>query len=155
MASVNSRVSLAAILLLAACAHAGVLYTAIDLHTPGPNGGELWQYTYTFTSYAPQQNVAVEILFDPRLYTALQNPPAGVSGWSIVALQAQANFTDPGRYSALPLTNNAPLTGTFTVTFAWLGQGSPGSQPVQLNQFASNGSFVGTLATSTTVAAAP
>ncbi len=146
MALANLRVSLATAVFLAAHAHAGVIYTAIDLFTPGPSGGELWQYTYTFQNYVPEQNVAIEILFDPLLYTDLQNPPPVVSGWSIAALQPDPNFADPGRYSALALENNAPPTGPFTVTFAWLGKGSPGNQPVEINQFASNGSFMSEVA---------
>jgi hypothetical protein len=150
MALTNLRVRLAAVVFLAASAHAGVISTAIDLSTPGPTGGELWQYSYTFQNYVPQQNVAIEILFDPLLYTDLQDPPPAVSGWSIVALQPDPDFADPGRYSAMALENNAPLTGPFTVTFAWLGQGTPGSQPVQYNQFDSNGNFIATLATDET-----
>lgn len=148
MAQVNLRLSLAAVaVFLAAGAHAGVIYTAIDLSTPVPGGGELWQYRYTFQNYVPQQNVAIEILFDPLLYSTLQDPPPAVSGWSILTLQPDPSLPDPGRYSALALQNDAPLTGPFTVTFAWLGQGSPGDQPVEINQFASDGSFMGTLAT--------
>lgn len=144
------RLSLAAVLFFAARAQAGVIYAAIDLSTPGPTGGELWQYTYTFQNYVPQQDVAIEILFDPLKYTALQDPPPAVSGWSIVTLQPDPNFADPGRYSAMALQNNAPLTGPFRVKFAWLGQGSPGSQPVQINDFTNNGSFLATLATDQT-----
>jgi hypothetical protein len=152
MARGNLRVSLAAVVFLAVRAHAGVIYTAIDLDKPDPNGGELWQYNYTFQNYVPQQNVAIEILFDPLLYTDLQNPPPAVSGWSIMTLQPDPNLPDPGMYSALALENNAPLDEPFTVTFGWLGQGSPGNQPVQINQFTSDGSFLGTLATDETSA---
>jgi hypothetical protein len=148
MAHVNLRVSLAALVVfLAAGAHAGVIYTAIDLSTPVSGGGTLWQYRYTFSNYVPQQNVAIEILFDPLLYSTLQDPPPAVAGWSIMTLQPDPNLPDPGRYSALALQNNASLSGPFTVTFAWLGSGAPSSQPVEINQFASDGSFIATLAT--------
>ncbi|HUI81821.1 MAG TPA: PEP-CTERM sorting domain-containing protein [Bryobacteraceae bacterium] len=152
MGRVRPHISLVAVVSLAASAHAGVIYSAVDLDAPGPTGGELWQYAYTFQDYVPQQNVAVEILFDPLMYTDLQYPPPAVSGWNIVSLQPDPDFADPGRYSALALENNAPVTGPFTVTFAWLGQGSPGSQPVEINQFASDGSFVDTAATEETTA---
>ena len=148
MARVILLVSLAAaVVFLVAQAQAGVIYTAIDLSTPDPNGGELWQYSYSFQNYVPQQNVAIEILFNPLLYSDLQDPPPSVAGWSIVTLQPDPNLPDPGRYSALALQDNAPLTGPFTVTFAWLGQGAPGDQPVEINQFDPSGDFLATLAT--------
>ena len=151
MERVRPRANLASVmlLLLAATAHAGVIYSAVDLASPGPDGGEFWQYTYSLQGYVAQQNVAVEILFDPLLYNDLQDPPA-VSGWSITSLQPDPTFGDPGRYSALALENNAPVTGPFTVTFAFLGTGTPGSQPVQYNQFGGDGSFIGTIATAQT-----
>ena len=150
MERVRPRANLASVLLLAATAHAGVIYSAVDLGSPGPAGGELWQYTYSLQDYVPQQDVAVEILFDPLQYNDLQNPPPAVSGWNIMSLQPDPNSGDAGRYSALALENNAPVTGPFTVTFAFLGTGTPGSQPVEYNQFASGGSFIGTIATDQT-----
>ena len=148
MARVISRLTCAAaVILFVARAHAGIIYTAIDLSTPGPNGGDLWQYTYQLSNYTPQQNVAFEVLFDPFLYSNLQNTPSSPAGWSVITIQPDPNIPDVGRYSALALANNVSIAGPFTVTFVWLGSSGtkPGAQTVEFNKFDSSGNFLQSL----------
>jgi hypothetical protein len=116
-----TAVLLAAFLCLPWSVHAiTIRFEATDLLQPGPGGSDLWQYTYHVSNVTPQANTAFEILFDPALYSHVQDPPPAVPDWDIVALQPDPSLPDPGRYSALALRDGAALTGPFTVTFTWL-----------------------------------
>src|ERR1043166_8961304 len=78
-----------------------IRYEATDLAAVGPGGGALWHYTYHVSNYTPVAFTAFEILFDPALYQALQDPPPAVPDWILLTLQPDTNLPDPGRYSAL------------------------------------------------------
>jgi hypothetical protein len=70
------------------------------------------------------------IFFDWTMYAELESPPpAAGSDWDIITLQPDVNLPDDGLYDALALVSGASLSQPFTVTFVWLRQGSPGSQP--------------------------
>ena len=128
-------------------------FEAIDLAAPGPNGGDLWQYLYFVSDFTPQENVAFEVLFNPILYSDLEDPPPTVPDWGILIFQPDPNIPDPGRYSALALLNGAVLSGPFSLSFVWLGATgtTPGVQPFEVNEFDAQGNFLQTLDTGQTI----
>jgi hypothetical protein len=142
---------LSLLLLIPHASHAITLkFQATDLADSG--SGDLWQYLYVITDFTPQANVAVEVLFDPALYTDLEGPPPAVPGWDIIALQPDLNLPDAGRYSALALVDGASLAGPFSINFVWLGGAgnTPGVQDFEVNQFDVPGSFLRTITTGQT-----
>ncbi len=105
-------------------------------------GGNSYEYTYTISGWMLQLNQAVDIFFDPNLFGVLSSPVALPStDWSVMVFQPNNPPQSPGEYDALALVNNPSLTGPFSVDVTYLGKGTPGSNPYQINQYDSNGTL--------------
>jgi hypothetical protein len=128
----------AIMLFLAASAQAGtavVLYQTISL------GGGIFRYNYSiFNNAALGPGVPIElfdVLFDPALYQesslAFVSPPPLSTQWSEMVFTSVPPL--PALYDVLANTGGIPDGGSvsgFSVQFAWLGQGTPGSQPFRI-----------------------
>lgn len=92
-------------------------------------GQDLWQYSYSISGYTFNTGYGFTVLFDYSLYSNLEDPPPFVnSDWSPLVLQPDLSLTADGTYDALALADNASLADPFTVSFVWLGIGTPGPQ---------------------------
>jgi len=100
-----------------------------------------WEYTYEVSNFSlsidsqPAPIKEFTLWFDPGLYANLVvTTPAPLSNaWNEIVWQPEPVLQDPGAYDALALVSN-PGIGTgqfvkgFSVSFEWLGHGTPGSQ---------------------------
>jgi len=104
-----------------------ITYQATDLVDVVP-GQDLWRYSYSvsgsFVAFG-----GFNIFFSPGLYRSLENPPSGVNAdWLVSSTEPNAGLPADGLYSATALVSSPSLANLFTVSFVWLGSGSPGSQ---------------------------
>jgi len=108
-----------------------ISYQATDLADTTP-GQDLWRYSYS-VSGTFNQDYGFTVLFNYSLYSNLEDPPPVVnSDWNPIVLQPDPSLPADGTYDALAIVNNASLADPFTVSFVWLGGGTPGSQPFQV-----------------------
>lgn len=118
---------LAAALTLAAAvptAHAAdIQYTATPL------GGTSWRYDYVVTNDDLPGLDQFSVFFEAGSFADLA-VSASPAGWSSIALQP-VDGAD-GLFDSLALINSLPQGGSiggFSVSFTFLAQGTPGSQP--------------------------
>jgi hypothetical protein len=104
-------------------------------------GDGQWEYTYEVSNFSlsidslPVSIKEFTLWFDPGLYTNLVvTTPAPLSNaWNEIVWQPEPVLHDPGAYDALVRLSN-PGIGTgqsvegFSISFEWLGQGTPGAQ---------------------------
>jgi hypothetical protein len=125
--NLRSRASaIAAALLLSATARAGVIeYDVTNL------SGSTWRYDYTVTNDELAGGLfEFTIWFALDLYESLSTPLAPLE-WDPLAIQPDPALPDDGFFDALALGSGLALNATlggFSVTFDWLGTGTPGSQ---------------------------
>ena len=130
-------------------------YVAVNLPDVVP-GQDLWQYNYYVSGRTFSINQDFTIFFDYLKYSQLQNPPPAVNpDWNLLVLQPDLNLPDNGAYDALAVANNASTATVFHLTFVWLGQGTPGSQPFTIDQLDAQGNVLGILETGNTVPRVP
>lgn len=107
---------------------ANVVFEAFDLRDSTP-GQDLWRYDYRISDAEFQQGQGFSILFVPSLYASLGSPLAGGSAdWSVIAVQPDRILNDSGYFDGLALKSAPNLATEFSVTFVWLGAGTPGAQ---------------------------
>jgi hypothetical protein len=125
--------------------HAIVIkFEAEDLLEINP-AQDLWQYRYRVSGFTFDKNFGFSILFDPALYSDLEDPPPPVNAdWDAAVLQPDPALPDDGLYDAVAMVDGASLADLFRVNFVWLGgRGTtPGSQPFTVNQFDDQGGCV-------------
>ena len=128
--TITTAIILTLLLFPAGKAHAiTILYEATDLTDVTP-GQDLWKYAYTVSDYSFDMDYDFTIWFDYTLYSALEDPPPFVNAdWDPIVWQPDTSIPDDGAYDALSLVDAASLADPFTVSFVWLGSGTPGSQP--------------------------
>jgi uncharacterized protein (TIGR03382 family) len=107
-----------------------ITYQATDLpNVPGP--GDRWQYSYQISGGSFGAFGGFNVLFSPALYSNVQGtPPSPNPDW-VVTTTPPFPPAD-ALYTATALVSNPSLVGPFTVSFDWLGAGSPGSQPFEV-----------------------
>jgi hypothetical protein len=115
-----------------AAVHATTIqYAATDLADVTP-GEDLWRYNYSVSGRTFLQSEIFDIYFDPSLYANLLAGAAPNSDWDVLILNqpTPANLPpfDQGIFDAQASVDNPALTGTFSVSFVYLGAGSPGAQ---------------------------
>ena len=101
-------------------------YSATDL--PDVNPGEnLYRYDYTLDGYPYAAGSGFSISFPYYQYASMRLDPPDVGvDWQIQLVQPE--FLKSGLYGAIALVANpTPLDG-FSIEFAWIGDGAPGSQ---------------------------
>lgn len=109
-----------------------VRFESLDLPDTTP-GQDLRQYRYTVSDFTFTAGHGFDVLFDPALYQALEDPPPPVNAdWDVIVLQPDPVLPDVGRYDALAVVDNPSLADLFTVSFVWLGTGTPGAQPFEV-----------------------
>jgi len=103
-------------------------------YTVTPLGGTSWRYDYSIendTLAGPIEEFT--IYFPPNLYSTLAG--GSVPGWDILIIQPDPQLPDDGFYDALTLgsgiAQGANASG-FSVTFNFLGQGTPGAQAFEV-----------------------
>jgi hypothetical protein len=104
-----------------------------------------WEYTYEVSNFSlsidslPVPIKEFTLWFDPGLYANLvvtTSAPLS-NAWNEIVWQPEPILQDPGAYDALALVSN-PGIGTgqsakgFSISFDWLGQGTPGSQRYEI-----------------------
>ena len=109
-----------------------VQYTAVDLSDTTP-GEDLWQYNYMMSGTSFLTGTGFFIEFDYTKYSQLQDPPAFVNAdWDPAVELVDVGLTSNGSYDSLALIDAPSLTDPFSLTFVWLGPGTPGAQPYTL-----------------------
>ncbi|MCF6236576.1 MAG: multicopper oxidase domain-containing protein, partial [Gammaproteobacteria bacterium] len=101
-----------------------VLYQANNL------GGSAWEYTYTVNNDLPINIEEFSTYFDPALYENLVISDSPM-GWDGLAVEPDSNLPDDGFSDWLTLgspINSGDTLGGFSVTFDFIGTGTPGSQ---------------------------
>ena len=82
------------------------------------------------------QSEFFDIYFNPLLYGTLMPGPALNAGWDTMVLQQPNPVNlppfDRGIFDSSALVNNPSLASAFSVSFVYLGTGSPGSQPYEI-----------------------
>jgi hypothetical protein len=107
---------------------ATITFEAIDLDDVNV-GEDLWQYSYTLSGHDFLRDQGFAVYFNPDLYTSLQNPVPAVGGdWDVMSFQPDPNIPSDGWYDALALVDHASLENPFSISFVWLGDGTPGAQ---------------------------
>jgi len=107
-----------------------IRYSLTDL------GSNQWEYAYTVENIGLSEGIEeFSIWFDCGLYNNLVvTTPAPLSdNWDEVAIQPEPVLSDDGYYDALAETGNPGISigvtvSDFSVSFDWLGMGTPGSQ---------------------------
>lgn len=103
-------------------------YQATDL-VDTTAGEDLWQFTYTVSDHTFAADTGFTIYFDLGLYDLLDPaPPAPNADWDVLTWNPDPFLPDDGAYDAYALADNASLADPFTVSFVWLGTGTPGAQ---------------------------
>lgn len=122
-----------------------------NLSNAGTNGfGEaVYEYDYIITGLDLLENQELAIQFDPAIYKQLSNGVAPVT-FSLLLFQPNLPPGASGEYSALSTVNHPSMTGPFSVQFTLTDLGvvlrnELGPQVFFVNQYNSNGGFVGTL----------
>ncbi len=117
---------------------ANIFYEAVDLTDTTP-GEDLWKYNYTVSNHSFDMDFGFSVFFNPSNYVFLEDPAPFVnSAWDILILQPDTLLPGDGVYDALALVNNPSLLDTFSLSFVWLGTGTPGSQSFELYDNAYN-----------------
>jgi hypothetical protein len=113
--------------------------------------GNEWSYTYTVNNSAPfVANEALTVFFPGGLFSNLQDPPPSPGGWFTLSLQPDTTLLTDGLYTALALNDGASLVGPFTITFNYLGPGTPASQNFSIDLFDANGKLLNNVTTGVT-----
>jgi hypothetical protein len=138
-------------------AHAATIhFVTTDLPDVTP-GEDLWSYEYTVTGRSFLQSEFFDIYFDPALYGTLAPGPPLNAGWDTRILQQPNPVNlppfDRGIFDSFALVDNPSLAAAFSVSFVYLGTGSPGSQPFEI--FAANSNLLESGLTSPAAGAIP
>jgi len=112
-------------------AAATITYQASDLPDTTP-GEDLWQYQYTVNANLHAFD-GFNVFFSPALYASLEASPAPPNAdWFVTTVPIDAALPADGVYNALALSDNPALSPPFSVSFVWLGSGTPGAQTFEI-----------------------
>jgi hypothetical protein len=114
---------------------ASIAYAGVIDYTATPLGGNLWRYDYKVNNPTPSLGFdQLTVYFELGKYELLADPTAPV-GWDPLVVQPDPGIPSNGFYDVLnlagPLADGLSVAG-FSVNFAYLGAGTPGSQPFEL-----------------------
>lgn len=84
----------------------------------------------------------MDIEFDPNVFSQISNGVAP-AGFDVLLFQPNNPPQAPGDYIAEAIVNQPSLNGIFSVDFALVGNGTPGSQQYSIDQFDTAGLFMG------------
>jgi hypothetical protein len=133
-------------------APAGVLADGTEVQYQVTNvSGDEWQYSYAIQDSVPfVANEALTVTFYAALYTNMDSAPPSPAGWSAFSAPSDTTLMFDGIYTAAANADGASLSGPFTITFDYLGSGTPGSQPFSIDLFDSNGNLLSNVTTGVT-----
>lgn len=94
-----------------------IIYDASDL------GGGTWQYSYLVSDFTFNTDYGFTVYFDYGLYENII-PISDSGDWDEISWEPDP-LLGAGAYDALALTDGASLIDPFTVSFHWLGIGTP------------------------------
>jgi hypothetical protein len=86
-------------------------------------GGGIWQYSYWVSDYTFNSDYGFTVYFDYGLYENI-TPVSDSFDWDEISWEPDP-MLGAGAYDALALIDSASLADPFTVSFNWLGSGSP------------------------------
>jgi hypothetical protein len=120
---------------------ATIEYVVTDLSDVTP-GEDLWRYDYTVSGRSFAASEYFDIYFASSLYGTLTPGPAPNADWDVMILE-QPDPTklppfDRGMFDVFALNAGPSLAGAFSVTFPYLGSGTPGAQPFEIFDASSN-----------------
>ena len=105
-----------------------ILYQATDL-ADTTVGEDSWEYTYWVSDYTFNMDYGFTIYFGYTHCGALDPFPLDPNlDWNVITWDPDLNIPDDGAFDALALVDGASLADPFTVSFVWLGTGTPGAQ---------------------------
>jgi hypothetical protein len=132
---------LTGVLIISSASAATIEFVTTDLPDVTP-GEDLWSYEYTVAGRTFLQSEFFDIYFDPLLYGTLAPGPVLNAGWDTRVLQQPNPVNlppfDRGIFDSFALVNNPSLAAAFSVSFVYLGTGSPGSQPFEIFDASAN-----------------
>lgn len=112
---------------------------ALVTYAATPLGGSDWRYDYIVANDGSitSEIALFDILFDPEVYAeaslTIASDAAVASAWNQQILASGIGV--PAAFDALAIgagiATGANVSG-FAVTFTWLGEGTPGAQPVEI-----------------------
>lgn len=112
-------------------AAAVITYEATDLADNVP-GEDRWQYAYRVTGSFVKDG-GFQILFPASDYGLIEGTfPAVVGDWDVNVSQPDPIFLFDGIYGATAQAAKNALAELFTVSFIWLGSGTPGAQTYEV-----------------------
>jgi hypothetical protein len=131
---------------------AGVLADGTEVQYQVTNvSGDEWQYSYAIEDSTPfSANEALTVTFSAALYTNMDPAPPSPAGWSAFSAPSDTTLMFDGIYTASANADGASLAGPFTITFDYLGSGTPGSQPFSIDLFDSNSIYLSNVTTGVT-----
>lgn len=108
-----------------------IRYQASDLRVT-VSGQDLWRYVYQVSGNLTAFS-GFNVLFDSTLYGSLEDfPVAPNADWISSTSQPVSSLPADGLYTAIAAQDNASLADPFTVSFVWLGTGTPGAQTFEV-----------------------
>lgn len=134
---------------LAQAAVINFVATNLDNTTPGE---DLWEYSYIVSENTFLADTGFTIFFDGNLYGTLDPSPLAPNlDWDVISWLPDPNIPGSGAYDAYALSDGASLADPFTISFVWLGAGTPGAQPFELYSALDPDAFLEILESGTTV----
>ena len=127
------------LMLLVAALCVGEAGAATITYLATPLGGSTWRYDYIVANDGSitAEIALFDILFDPELYAeaslVIASEPAVASAWDQQILASGIGV--PAAFDALALADGIGIgqsASGFAVSFTWLGEGTPGEQPVEI-----------------------
>lgn len=107
-----------------------ITYSVEDIPEGAPL--DVWRYRYVVSGVEFSALEGFSVLFDESRYLQIFEPAAGSDAWDVIVLQPDPLLPDPGRFDAQAKLDAPSIPAEFFVVFAWLGPGTPGSQPFEI-----------------------
>lgn len=99
------------------------------------SGQDRWEYEYWLDSFPYDAGYGFTIWFDPDLYADLDaTPPIPHPDWDPLTVAPDPQLGEDGFYDAEALVDAASIDAIFTVSFRWLGPGTPGAQAFDVRE---------------------
>jgi hypothetical protein len=123
----------AAVLASTAARAVEIAYFAQNEADPAP-GHDRWTYHYQLDEFPYDAGYGFTVYFDPDLYSDLDPSPHAPGEWDPLTVEPDAGLGDEGFYDAEAIFDLPRTSVVFTVSFRWLGAGSPGAQPFEVRE---------------------
>ena len=122
-----------AVLVAAPARAVEIAYTAVDLADAQP-GVDRWLYRYQLDEFLYGAGYGFTVYFDPDLYAELDAGALAPDQWDPVVADPDVNLGAYGYYDVEARVSAPSVATAFTVSFRWLGAGTPGPQPFEVRE---------------------